>query len=425
MVEVCDETTLGESECADQVLRAFTARAWRRPVTDEEMTWVLGVYDEAFALDLGYDYSVESAMKAAMLAPEFIFRLEADAVGEPRWLDAYELASRLSYFLWSSMPDQELFDAAADGSLLTDDGLEAQISRMITDEKASALVDSFAAQWLDARAVESLAPVMVLYPDFDEPLRRSMQEEMARLAGEYVLDGAPMDELFTAEGAWVDERLAEHYGVPFDPALGEWQKLNLLPDRRGVLTTAGWLSAHSHAERPSVVLRGKWVLEDLLCTEVPPPPPGVDGSVVVVPDAGSVREQEEAARMTDGTTCITCHEVMDPYGHALGNFDGIGALRDTDELGFGIDTAVTLPTGEEVESILGALDVLVADQRFAQCVTEKAFRYGLGRDLRIEDARYLTAYTDVFTASDLIFESLVTSIVLSEPFRMKGPLVEE
>lgn len=424
LVAPCDEATAGEAVCAEQVLGAFTARAWRRPVTHDELDWVLAVYAEAAKLGLGYDASLEAAMKAVLLAPEFVFRVEADAVGGPRYLDGYELASRLSYFLWSSMPDEALFAAAADGSLLAEDGLQAQVVRMLADEKADALVASFASQWLGARAVDQLAPVAALYPGFDESLRRSMKEEILRDAADAVLGGAPIDRLFTADRSWIDARLAEHYAVPFDPADGEWQSTSLLPARRGVLGTAGWLAAHSHGERPSVVLRGKWVLEELLCQEVPPPPPGVTTDVVIVDDAGSVREQEEAARQTPESTCGDCHGQMDPYGHALGNFDAIGAERAVDELGFPIDTVVTLPTGEEVESILGALDLLVADPRFAQCVAEKAFRYGIGRSLRVEDAPYVEAYTDALVTNDLVFEAVVSSIVRSDPFRMKGPLPE-
>lgn len=424
IVEACDSVALGEDACADQILATFTERAWRRPVTEEEVGWVISVYDEAVGLGLSYDESLKAAMKAALLAPEFVFRVEADAVDGPRQLDGYELASRLSYFLWASMPDEELFAAAADGSLLTEEGLTAQVERMVDDEKAHALVDSFAAQWLDARTIDVMSPVMVIYPDFDEPLRRSMKEELLRDAEPYLLGNQPVSGLFTDETTWVDERLAEHYGVAFDPAQGEWQALDV-PSRRGVTMTAGWLASHSHAERPSVVLRGESVLEDMLCGTVPPPPPGVDGSVLIVEGLGSVREQEELVRMSEGTTCVTCHAQMDPYGHAFGNFDGIGALRSADELGFPIDTNVVLPTGEEVQSFVDALDVLVSDPRFAECVAEKSLRYALGRELRIEDGRYMAAYTDTFVSSDLAFEALVTSIVLSDPFRMKGPLVAE
>jgi len=422
----CSTIELDEATCADQVVRAFGAKAWRRPITQEEGDWLVEVYTESAGLGLDYDTSIQMAFKAALLAPDFIFRFEQDAEAAPRVLNGYELASRLSYFLWSSMPDDALFAAAADGSLVTDEGLSAQIERMLSDAKADALVSGFAAQWLDIRQVDAVMPVATIYPDFDEDLRKGMRGELERLASDHVLGGYPMDDMLLSTTTWMNSRLAEHYGVAgFDNYGAEWQLVDLAPlGRQGVLTSPGWLTVNSHADRPSVVQRGKWINENLLCNELPPPPPDVEGSLTIVEDAGSVREQEEALRLTPDTSCYGCHSQMDPYGHAIGAYDGIGAARTTDELGFPIDTNVVLPDGTSVSGIVDALPSIVADPRFTECVAENLFVYSIGRTVRPEDATYLEDAVEAFGEGGLTFESLARNIALSEPFRMKGVAVE-
>jgi hypothetical protein len=310
--------------------------------------------------------------------------------------------------------------------LLTDEGLTAQIERMLADEKADALVSGFAAQWLDIRSVDAVMPVATIYPDFDEDLRKGMRGELERLAQDHVLGGYPMDDLVLGTQTWMNARLAEHYGVTgFDNYGAEWQLVDLAPlGRQGVITSPGWLTVTSHADRPSVVQRGKWINEKLLCNELPPPPPDVEGSLTIVEDAGSVREQEEALRMTEGTSCIGCHSEMDPYGHAIGGYDGIGAARTVDELGFPIDTAVLLPDGASVAGIVDALPGIVADPRFTECIAENLFVYSIGRTLRPEDAPYIERAVEAFNEGGLTFESLARDIALSEPFRMKGVAVE-
>jgi hypothetical protein len=235
-----------------------------------------------------------------------------------------------------------------------------------------------------------------------------------------------MDDLILGTETWMNDRLAEHYGVEgFDNYGAEWQLVDLAPlGRQGALTSPGWLTVNSHADRPSVVQRGKWINENLLCNELPPPPPDVEGSLNIVEDAGSVREQEEALRLQPDSSCYGCHSQMDPYGHAIGGYDGIGAARTTDELGFPIDTNVVLPTGDAVSGIVAALPSIVADPRFTECVAENLFVYSIGRTLRPEDAHYIENAVEAFTEGGLTFESLARNIALSEPFRMKGVAVE-
>jgi hypothetical protein len=425
-VGVCSTLEYNEAVCADQVVRAFGEKAWRRPLTTEEGDWLVDVYTEASGLGLDYDTSLQMAFKAALLAPDFIFRFEQDAVDGPRTLNGYELASRLSYFLWSSMPDDALFAAAADGSLLTDEGLKAQVERMMMDTKADALIQGFAAEWLDMRAIDAAMPVATIYPSFDEDLRKAMRGELERVAADHLLGGYPMDDLLLGTETWMNARLAEHYGVTdFDVYGPEWQLVDLTAlGRQGIVTSPGWLTVTSHADRPSAVLRGKWINENLLCNELPPPPPNVEGSFEVAENAGSIRQQEEAQRQNPESTCIACHSQMDPYGHSIGSYDGIGAFRTVDEIGFPIDTAVTLPTGDAVGDIVEALPLIVADPRFTSCVAENLFIYSTGRTLRSEDAPYIDKAVQAFDEGGLSFEALATNIALSEPFRMKGVATE-
>lgn len=408
--------------CADLYIREFGARAWRRPLTAEEGDWLASFYDDARALGLNLDLSLQMAFKATLLAPDFVFRFEQSAVDEARPLGGYELASRLSYFLWSSMPDDELFAAAADGSLLTDEGLEVQVVRMLADPKAAALVEGFAGQWLDIRGLDDHDPIGELYPSFDEELKVAMKEEVERAAADWLLNGMPGDSLLLGTRSWMNARLAEHYGATgYDPAGDEWQLVDLTPlDRQGILTTPAWLTVTSHADRPSVVERGKWIFEELLCTELPPPPPNVEGNVVIVDGAGSVREQEEALRLDPDSTCVACHSQTDPYGHSLGMYDAIGAYRTVDELGFPIDAAVVLPDGTPASGILDVLPLLAEDPRFTRCIAEKLFVYGTGRVVRPQDAPFVEAADATFLSANLDFAALARHLVLSTPFRTKG-----
>jgi len=403
--------------CAEPVLRPFAERAWRRPLTEDEETWLLETYADAFALQPDYTEALRTAMKVILLSPDFIYRVEPH-VSEGRTLTDYEIASRLSYFLWSTMPDELLMEAAARGELQTEPLRNEQVIRMLDDERASALIRNFAGQWWGIRTLDTIEPNAEIYPDFDSRLRGSMREEIENLAMDLLLLDRPMDQLLLGSGTWLDERLADHYGVDWTSSSDTWTYMPEVPARGGLLTTAGWLAVNARPDRGSPVARGKWVMDNLLCTPIPPPPP--DGGVAeeAAPAAGSVRMQDEAQRESD--YCQACHASMDPIGYALDAYDGIGATRTQDELGYPVDTVTVLDNGTSV-STGGALQAaLAADPRFAPCVVEKTWTYALGRPPSPEDAPHLEPIIGHFKADNYAFRTLVLQITSSPPFLMEG-----
>ena len=413
----CDPTD-GEDACARAALETFTPRAWRRPVTTAEIDALFALY--ALSRETGGEFAegLQLAAKTALLSPHFIFRVERDPSPTdvtPHPLDPYELASRISYFLWSSMPDAELFAAAADGSLLQDDVLEAQVRRMLADPKAEALVDNLGGQWLLIRAVDDVTPFYEAFPTFDETLRASMKEQMRRVVGDVLLDDRSMLELLTAETTRIDARLATHYGVEAPEA--DWDEIALTDSgpRRGILGTAGLLTALSYPTRTSPVKRGQWILEALTCSAPPPPPAGVEGLPTEGNTDAPLREQLEQHRADP--LCNSCHEVMDQLGFALESFDGVGAYRTEDDGGFPIDASGVLPGGQSFDHAGELADLLAADRRVPRCVVHKVFTYALGRAPVPTDLPFLEGVEQRFVDTDHRFADLAVGIVLSAPFR--------
>ncbi|MBA2322259.1 MAG: DUF1592 domain-containing protein [Deltaproteobacteria bacterium] len=420
----CDPASPGfdEEGCAEEIITAFAPRAWRRVVTGEEIDGLMGLY--TFDRDSGGDWfeGVRTMLKTALLSPHFIYRVELDdnpTSPEARLLDGYELASRLSYFLWSSMPDDALFALAADDSLLEDEVLAAEIERMLADPRAEALVDNLAGQWLYIRAVDDAFPDSETFPDWDEDLRASMQEEMRRISLDLFLEDRSMLELFTGEETWIDARLAAHYGMPEPTA--DWERVSLTDDPRvGFLTTGGLLTSLSYPTRTSPVRRGKWVLGNLLCEAPPPPPAGVDTVLdgEVEGEALSLRDELEQHRADP--VCASCHATMDPIGFAMENYDGIGAWRTEDDNAFPIDASGFLPGGAAFTDIGDLAAQLAADPESPGCMVEKTFTYALGRAPTVEDLVYLDAIEADFVTADHRFAALAAAIALSEPFRFKA-----
>ena len=368
----CNIDLMPEDECVAYILRNFGPRVWRRPLTADERARLTGLYALGRSEGLDFEPAVGLMVQAMLMSPHFLFRVEIDddpASLVPHDLSAWELASRVSYFLWSSMPDDELFYAASDGSLLDDAVLNAQIERMLADPKAEALVDTLASQWLFIRAVDDTEPDYAAFPEFDEVLRHSMQEEMRRNVSEVMLGGGDMRALLTQRSTWIDARLAEHYGFA-EPAEG-WEKVSLDgTDRQGVLTTAGWLTALSYPTRTSPTRRGAWVLANLLCEEPPPPPADIPG---LMEEAAEGEEPASVAALLEkhraDPTCRSCHQLMDPIGLGLENFDGVGRYRETDA-GEPIEAQGSLPDGRAFDSARALSDLLAEDARFDRCVVQ-------------------------------------------------------
>jgi hypothetical protein len=386
---------------------------------------LLGLVTKARKRGETFESAIALALRAILVSPDFLFRIEVErpaAAGEPApRINGHELASRLSYFLWASMPDEELLRCAEAGTLRDPEVLAAQTRRMLQDPKARALVDAFAGQWLQFRALESVTPDRERFPGFENNLRFSMRRETELFFEDIVREDRSILELIDGRYSFLNERLARHYGVPGVQGQ-EFRRVALDgTPRGGVLTHGSVLTVSSYATRTSPVLRGKWVLDNLLAAPPPDPPAGVprlDESTVGV--SQSLRQQLEAHRAQ--ATCIACHSRMDPLGFGLENFDAVGAWR-TEDGKFPVDAAGSLPDGRSFAGPDDLKAILRQDSdEFTRCVTEKLLTYALGRGLERYDRRTVKAIARRVAENDHRFSALVIEIAKSLPFQMrKGP----
>lgn len=418
---LCEPPEGDAATCARETLKSFVPRAWRRPVSARELDGLMGLYELTIAQGGDFDEAVRNALLATLVSPNFLFRVQLDHEEEAgvRSLTGYELASRLSYFLWSSMPDEELFLLADSGELLQEEVLLGQVQRMLEDERATALVDNFAGQWLMIRAMDDVFPDYAVYPGWDGALASSMREEMRLYAKTILLSDRSMRDLLTSQEAFVDGRLAAHYGMSDIPdEFGIVRVDSTGHPRAGFITTAGLLTALSYPTRTSPVKRGKWVMTNLLCETPPPPPPEVEGLQTEDREDLTVREQMELHRADPA--CASCHEVMDPIGFSFENYDGIGAYREVDELGFPINASGRLPDGTGFQDVRDLMRPVSFSPKFSQCVAQKTLTYALGRKLSVEDVASLEQIVERFESDDLRFVDLVKGVVLSPPFRTRS-----
>ena len=358
------------------------------------------------------------AMTSLLLSPHFVFRVELD--DQPTSLSAhpltdYELASRLSYFLWSSMPDDLLFADADAGALQDPVVLRKTVLRMLADERASALVENFAGQWLHVRAIDNADPDPWFYDGFDDEIRESMRGEANRFFRTFMTEGRDMVELLTAKDSFVDARLAKHYGLP---AVSKGYKRVFVDGvhRGGILRQGALLTSLSYPTRTSPVQRGKWVLGQLLCAE-PPPPPGVES----LGDEESDKDlplRERLAMHRTKPECAACHASMDPIGLGLEQFDGIGQWR-TKHGKYTLDPSGELPGAGAFKDADALIGLLAADSRLPSCMVRQVMTYALGRGLLASDDPHIVAIEKAFVAGGRRFVDLVTLVVTSEPFRMR------
>ncbi len=417
--------TEGVDEAARQTLTRFASRAFRRPVDEAELAALWTLYEGERDAGVDYPQSVALPLIGILTSPNFLFRIELDSPTEDpeavRALNPYELASRLSYFLWSSMPDERLFEMAAGGHLTEPQVLAAEVERMLKDDKSQALLTNFVAQWLQLRSLNQIQPDPERFPTFDGELRAAMLQETQRFAQAIVSENLSVLEFLDADFTYLNERLAKHYGV--DGIEGdEFRRVSLSDARRGgILTQASILTLTSNPTRTSPVKRGKWILENILGTPPPPPPPGVralqeEGETELL---GSLRERM-AQHRTD-PSCSVCHKKMDALGFGFENFDAIGAWRDHDG-GFQIDPSGTLPGNQVFEGPAELRKILMNERRdqFLRCLCEKMLTYALGRELKAFDRCAIDAITKQLKEDDYRFHSLVKGIVASEPFCKRG-----
>lgn len=410
-IVVCD---LAEGEgCVREVVIAFGARAWRRPLTEREVTDVLALHSRVLELGAGAEEGLALVIEAFLSSPHFLFRFEIDpdpGSTASRPLDAYELASRLSYFIWSSMPDEALFEAAAEGRLQEPAEVRAQVERMLADDKASALADNFASQWLYLRGLEDHTVDETVAPGFDAELRGAMVQETRLFFDVFLFEDRPVTEMLTAGFTHLDDRLAAHYELEG----ASFERVSLdRTGRAGLLGQASILTVTSHPDRTSPVNRGKWVLEQMLCSEPPPPPPGVEGDIDGGAEGGSVREQLEQHRADP--SCAACHQAMDPIGLSLEHFDAAGRWRERDG-SHPIDASGVLPDGRRFDGAIELGRLLAEDPRFTRCLTEKMLTYALGRGLDHGDDVHLDELTQALESGHGSLAELITLVATSRPF---------
>ncbi len=410
-------------DCAGQIASTLARRAYRRPSTDADLQRLLPFYDNGVA-EGGFERGVQRMVERLLVSPEFLFRIERDPEGvladSSYRVGDLELASRLSFFLWSSIPDDELLDQAVTGDLRDPTVLDAQVRRMLVDPRSKALVGNFAEQWLFLRDVDAKEPDPAFFPSFDENLRAAFRRETELFIDSIMRDDRSVLELMTAGYTFLNERLARHYGVPH--VYGSHFRRVDLPDtgRRGLLGQGSILTLTSYATRTSPVLRGKWILENLLSSPPPPPPPDVPALEERTADGQprSMREAMEQHRANPA--CASCHAQMDPLGFALENFDAIGRWRTRSESGGPIDTAGVLPDGSPVDGPDGLrAQLLRAPEQFVTTVTEKLLIYALGRGLEHYDAPTVRAIVREAGGEAYSFSSIVLGIVNSTPFQMR------
>ena len=420
--------TLPKAQAAEKIIRAFTSRAYRRPVRDDEVEQLMAFWTQADAAGHTFNESLKLTLQTVLASPQFLFRMESEPQpGEKEnihTLDDYELASRLSYFLWSSMPDEELFNLAAAKKLRAN--LPAQVQRMLKDKRSQALVENFAGQWLQLRQVQNVSPDATIFTNFDETLRTAMTQETQLFFNSIIQEDRSVLDLLDANFTYLNERLAQHYGI--DGVKGdEFRRVIFKPDdhRGGLLRQASILTITSYPNRTSPVQRGKWVLENLLDDAPPPPPPNVPA---LAEDAkaitGTMRERMEQHRTNP--QCAACHARMDPIGFSLENYDAIGAFRTKDANHDAIDVSGKLPDGttfngpEELKNVL-----MLKKDRFARTMAAKMLTYALGRGLEDEDHYVVDDIEQSMQKHGYKFSVLINEIVNCDAFQKRSGLTQE
>ena len=417
-------STQEEAPCASRILSGLARKAYRRPVTSEDISALMAVYrngrDEG-----GFERGIERALRAILVSPSFLFRLEQDPAGvepgTPYRLGDLELASRLSFFLWSSLPDEELLDLAERGRLREPGELERQVRRMLADRKSRALVDNFAGQWLELRKLAKVKPDDALFPDFDAELRLAMRRETELFFADLLARNRSALELLRAKRTFLNERLAGHYGI--EGVHGpQFREVRLSDPRRGGLLGQGSvLTVTSYPNRTSVVIRGKWILENLFGMPPPPPPPDIpelDESASVDGRALSLRER--MSLHSRNPTCASCHVRMDPIGFALENYDAVGRWR-TEDHGLPIDASGELPGGIAFDgpTELKRVFATTLGDDFARTVVEKLLTYALGRGLEYYDRATVRSIMREAERREYRLADLIVAIARSMPFQMR------
>ncbi len=421
---------IDETNCADKILSNLARHAYRRPVTAADVEAPLSFYKDSRQSGGNFDDGIRAGVARVLSSPYFLYRIEKDPANTPAGVahpvSDVELASRLSFFLWSSIPDEKLLDLAGAGRLREPGVLTAQVQRMVEDERADALIENFTGQWLQLRNLEAkVSPDLLMFPDFDDNIRKGFRKETEQFFGYILRENHSTLELLSADYTFLDERLARHYGIPgvYGP---RFRKVKLTdPNRRGLLGQGSILSMTSVATRTSPVFRGKYVLSTFFNTPPPPAPPNVptldesNKAAAAVPK--TVRAQLELHRKNQ--PCAGCHSVIDPPGFALENFDSVGNWRDTGPDGAPLDVAGTLADGTKVNGPAALRDAILSrPDAFVTVVTERMMTYALGRGLEPSDMPVVRRIVKKAGQNEYGLSSIVMGIIESAPFQMRTKL---
>jgi Protein of unknown function (DUF1592)/Protein of unknown function (DUF1588)/Protein of unknown function (DUF1595)/Protein of unknown function (DUF1585)/Protein of unknown function (DUF1587) len=440
---VCHPATGKDEEpCARTILATVGRRAFRRPVTDADLRPLMAFYQSGRA-ERDFDFGIEKALRAMLVSPDFLFRIEQDprgslpsgaaaraalkpvndaaiSPGSVYRVSDFELASRLSFFLWSSVPDDQLLDLAEKGKLRDPAVLERQVRRLLDDPRSDSLVSNFAGQWLYIRNLAQQKPDPDAFPEFDESLRQAFRQETELFFQNILREDCSVMDLLDANYTFLNQRLAEHYGIPniYGP---QFRKVTLTdPNRGGLLGQGSILTVTSYPNRTSVVQRGKWILDNLLGSPPPPKPPDIPELEAHSKDGRQLTMREQMELHRSNAICASCHARMDPIGFALENFDGVGKWRDQDG-GAAIDASGKLPGGVQFQGPAGLKKLLVANYgyQFETTVTEKLLTYALGRGLEYYDKPAVRSIIRQAAFDNYRMSALVTAIVKSTPFQMR------
>jgi mono/diheme cytochrome c family protein len=414
-----------ESGCAKTIVASLARRAYRRPVTDSDVQRLFAFYKEGRDAGETFDEGIEDALRALLASREFWFRVERDPAAVPvnavYRLGDIDLASRLSFFLWSTIPDEELLDLAARGALKDPAVLEHQARRMLADPRATALTSNFAEQWLGMRRIAVVAPNESDFPNFEENLRAAFQQETELFVDSIIREDHTALELLTANYTFVNGRLARHYGIP-DVNGSAFRRVTLSDDspHRGLLGQGTILTVTSHPTRTSPVKRGKWVLENVLGSPPPPPPPNVPALKETQSIGKVLTMRERMAEHRANPYCAGCHSMIDPVGFALENFDPIGRYRMVDEAYKPVDASGVLPDGTKFSDLAGFRTALISHpDRFVTTLTEKLMTYALGRGVEYYDMPAVRKIVNDAAHKNYRFSSLILGVIKSVPFEMR------
>jgi hypothetical protein len=419
---VCRPTNpSAEEPCARKILSTLATRAYRRPATEPDIKTLLEFYKAGRAIG-NFDTGIQRGIERILAAPSFLFRIEREPtnapVGSVYHLSDLDLASRLSFFLWRSIPDDELLNAAVAGKLKEPVVFEQQVRRMLADTRSRSLIDDFVDQWLQMSKLKSIVPDADAFPEFDENLREAMQRETEEFVADQLRDDRSVLDLLTANYSFLNERLARHYGIP--DIYGNHFRKVILPDanRGGLLGQASVLTVTSYPNRTSVVLRGKWLLANMLGAPPPPPPPNVPSLKDAGQDGQPRPLRDRMGEHRKNPACASCHQRMDPLGFSLENFDALGKWRTVAD-GEKVDASASLPDGTRFEGISGLRSLLLSHKDdYVRTLTEKLLAYALGRGVEYYDLPAVRTITRESAASDYRWSSLILAIVRSAPFNM-------